>query len=321
MTELDTRMGRIDKVLTSGAKRFDEMGTHMSEAMSAGVEQAMKAMQSAAKSGAVAARSQAQEALEPLLLELKKMMTGVKKSAEESRGALVEGGRSAASDLGAAVTAAGASLTGASSKISGDITQAFEASTARILAVVEGSVAGYRKAADELAARLQSVERGLETLEGSVRRNAGQLEQAGGAMALAGKSVGSAADQLRQAASPIQASLQAVHGAAEGARDTLQMFQGGAQQMREAHAALVKTSTAAAEAFRSYEARFAGVDESLGKTFGEMRDGFDRIGDAVRDVVGSYDKHLGDAVRVLSGAVSDVTEAVEGLSMKIAEPV
>jgi uncharacterized protein YukE len=321
MVELEARMDGIGKALSSGAQNLDAMGGQMSRTMVEGLQRAMESLAAAATSGAEAARGQAQATLEPLLLELKHLMSEIRTSAEDSRGALVAGGRSAANDLGTAVAAAGESLTDASAKVSSEIIEAFDASTSRILSTVEGSVAEYRAVTDGLAAQLQDVARGFRTLEKSIQQNAERFSDAGVAVALAGQGFGTAADRLQQATAPVLSTLQAVESTAASTRDALRIAQDGSQQMREANTALSATAASAAKAFESYETRFSGVDKSLEATFGTMRDGVVALGEAVSEAVGTYDKHLSGAVGLLSGAIAEIRDAVDDIGAKIVEPV
>ena len=108
--EIDARMSRIDAVLSSGADRLDSMGGSITERMAEGLRQAMETIAAVATAGAAKARDQAQAELAPILGELKNLMEQIRLSAEESRGALVAGGRSAATDLGAALSKASTEL-------------------------------------------------------------------------------------------------------------------------------------------------------------------------------------------------------------------
>jgi methyl-accepting chemotaxis protein len=317
--EIDARMQRMDDVLSSGAARFDSMGGAMSEQMADGLRKAMECIAAAATSGAETAREHAQAGLAPVLSELKGLIGEIRNSAEDSRSALVAGGRSAADDLGAALSKVGDDLTGASARASTVLVESFQESTARMVGAIDGAVAGYMTTTQTLAARLATVEQGFDLLDQSVRRNVGQMVEVGGAMTSAGQAFGTASDQLRQAAAPVLSTLQTVEGAATSARDALRLVQETGAAMREAATAMAATSQAAVKAFESYEQRFAGVDAGLGQTVAKLKDGVIELGSQVTAVVVEYDKHLASALGSLRTGVQEIAEAVDGLGDKLAE--
>jgi hypothetical protein len=81
--------------------------------------------------------------------------------------------------------------------------------------------------------------------------------------------------------------------------------------MRDAASAMTASAQASIQAFGSYEKRFAGVDDSLGRTVATMKDGIVELGERVADVVQKYDDHLGRAVGSLKAGVDELAEAIE----------
>lgn len=311
--DIDARMQRIDDTLSAGASRFDAMGAAMSGQMADGLGKAMESIAAAAQAGATTAREQAQAGLAPVISELGHLIGAIRNSAEESRGVLVAGGRSAAQDLETALSKAGDQLSGASSRASEVLVQSFQDATARMVDAVEGAVGGYRTATEALATRLMVVEQSFGSLDQSVRRNVGQLEDAGGALTAAGRTFGTASDHLQKATAPVLTTLVTVESAATSARDALHLIQDTSSTMREAASAMAASSQAAVAAFKSYEQRFAGVDASLGQTIVTMRDGVIELGNSVTDVVTKYDEHLARAVGSLRSGVEEIAAVVENL--------
>lgn len=317
--EVDLRMQRIDESLSTGASRFDSMGSSMSEGLTEGLRHAMESIAAAASAGAVTAREQAQAELTPILVELKGLIGEIRNSADESRGALTEGGRSAAAQLGSAVTGVAQDLAGASATASAALVDAFDASTARMVASVEQALGGYKAATESLAARLTGVEQGFGALERSLGRQVVHLDTAGESLTSAGRTFGAASEQLNRSSAPILSSVQSVEAAATGAREALRNLQETGAAMRETASAMSAASEAAVSAFASYEQRFAGVDDGLGQTLGRLRDGVVELGNNVTEVVSKYDEHLGRAIGLLSSGVSEIAEVVDGLGDKLAK--
>ena len=315
--DLDNRMKSIDDVLSSGASRIDAMGTGMSDRLAEGLRHAMESIASASTAGADVARQHAQAGLAPVLSELTSLMSEMKKSADESRGALVDGGQSAARHLAEALANVGKELSSASTQASTELAGAFQSSTTRMLAAVEESVSGYRVATEALSARLAVVERGFGDLNAAVQRNVGHLETVGTSLTAAGRDFGAASDQLREATLPVLSTLETVSNAATGAREALQLVQETGGAMRDAASAMADASEAAISAFASYEKRFDGVDASLGQTVATLRDGVIELGTRVSEVVQSYDEHLAKAVNSLSGGVNELVEAVDGIGARV----
>jgi hypothetical protein len=309
--EIDGRMATIERALSTGAQQFQGMGQDMSRQMSEGLVAALKNVAAASAEGATVAREQSQAALAPLLADMRSMMADLRDAAREGGGALVQGGRTAASDFGAVIASAGDEITGASRRASEILVDAFGQSTSRMATGVEDALAGYRRATEELAARLASVQNGFAILEGAVGRNVAQLDSAEAALSGAGRTLGAASDQLRLAAGPVLSAVQTVEGAVQGTREVMRSMQETGGVMREAASAMTSSAQASIQAFGSYEKRFAGVDESLGRTVATMRDGIVQLGERVADVVQQYDDHLGRAVGSLKSGVDELAEAIE----------
>lgn len=274
-----------------------------------------------------------QAALEGLINQL---ISAVKDATGREMGMLVEAMQAAAKELsaaksgigdggaefGRALTAAAAkaseTLSNASERASEVLVRSFQESTARILDAVEGAVAGYRAATESLAGRLGVVEQGLGDVEQAVRRNVDHLSEAGGVLTDAGRSFGAASDQLRQATGPVLSTLQTVERLATSARDTLQIIQEASSALRQAGASMASGSEAAKATFESHKQRFESADESLGRTFATMRDGFVAVSDQVSTVVRQYDEHLARAVGGLRAAAEELAEAVSERDSKLA---
>lgn len=316
--EIDSRMQRIDQVLSSGASRFDSMGATMNEHMSAGLNNTMQSIAAAAQAGAATAREQAQAGLAPVLNELKALMGEIRNSADESRGVLVAGSQSAARELGAAMANVGGTLSGASSRASDVLVQSFQDATASMVAAVENAVGGYRAATDALATRMTNVEQSFGVLERSVRQSAEQLEGAGNNLTAAGRTFGTAAAQVERATAPVLTTLTTVENASASARDALRLVLETSSAVRDTAAAMTASSRSAIDAFQSYERRFEGVDASLGQTVAKMRDGVIELGNHVTEVVKQYDEHLARAVGQLRVGVDELSEALEGVGDKMA---
>ena len=317
--DIDARMRKIEDALSIGASRFDMMGTTMSEQMADGLRKAMESIASAAQSGAATAREHAQAELTPILSELKSLMGEIRNSAEESRVALVAGGKTAANDLGTAVSRVGGVLSDASSQASDVLVQSFANATSRMVSAVENALGGYRTATEALADRLDVVEQSFGSLDQSVRRNVDQLDQANGALTAAGRAFGTVSDQMQRAAAPVITTLQTMEAAASATRDTLSLVQETSSAIRASATAATASSQSAVSAFRSYEQRFAGVDASLGQTIAKMRDGVVELGNHVTDVVSKYDQHLARAVGQLRSGVEEISAAVEDIGAKLSE--
>ena len=315
---LEDKLSSLEATLTTGAQGIGAAGSDMTRSVAEGLQDVLGRFSEAGSRSAEAARERAQAELAPVLNELKTLMTGIRDSADESRGALVAGGRSAASDLEAAIGRVSERLIDASGQASSDLLNAFHDSTGRILVTVEDAISGYRTATEALAARIETVERGIGELEQAFRRDVALLQTTGDVLTTAGSSVGTAADRLRQATAPVLSTLQTVEGAASRAQETLATVHASGQAMRETATALASASRAAADAFDSYERRFAGVDDALKGTFEHMRDGTVMLGSQVSEVVGRYDEHLGRAIGLLSQGVADIAEAVDDIGGKIA---
>lgn len=123
--------------------------------------------------------------------------------------------------------------------------------------------------------------------------------------------------------------LQTVHGAFKLTVDPLNSAVVGLRTVNEALGARVQESaalqksliTAAADvrkaqeqmsqAFAEYEARFKGVDDSLGRTFVQLTEGVDTYTATVRDFVSGTEKQFSKALGELSNVLNELDGTVE----------
>lgn len=68
------------------------------------------------------------------------------------------------------------------------------------------------------------------------------------------------------------------------------------------------------DSWEDYRVRFEGIDESLERVFDQLDGGLKRYAESTRDYMQGLDKHAGEVVRSLAGAVKELEQTIEELA-------
>ncbi|MBC9176147.1 hypothetical protein [Pseudoroseomonas ludipueritiae] len=293
VSEIDDRMQRIDEMLSSGAERFNTMGSSVSQTLADGMRQAIESIQAAAATGAEAARVQAQAGIGPVLHELHDLMAEMKASAEESRVALTAGGTAAASQLQNALSQAGGNLSDASARASTQLATSFQEVSERILGVVEQRMGEMDARMTKMDQALASGARRFDTMGKSMADAMAEgVEQTIKSMQTAAKSGAVAArSQATAALEPLLVELQAT-------------MAGMQKSAAESGKALTKGGRSAAD---DLAAAVAAVGQNLAGASAE----------ASKQITAAFEASTKRILASVEGSVSGYRSATEGLATRL----
>lgn len=136
------------------------------------------------------------------------------------------------------------------------------------------------------------------------------------------------ADKLQQMLEGVNESQQALAETTQPLQDTARQFGETSQALQEVGNQIDSGASAMAQAveeigqlqeqirnsWQAYQERFEQVDQSLARTFQEIDEGLSRYTQSVQEFIQGIDRHTGEIVSQLSGAVSELQESVEELS-------
>ena len=114
------------------------------------------------------------------------------------------------------------------------------------------------------------------------------------------------AGPLRETATQVTEAGSTVQAASEEAARAAQRIRDGVEDLRKAQDSIAAT-------WSDHQQRFEGLDESLGDTFSQLEDGLARYSQSINEFVRSLDDHASQIVGQLSGAVTELREAIEEL--------
>jgi hypothetical protein len=295
--DLDSRIAGVDAALKNGAQSITGMSQGMSAAASAALEESLRIISGQAARAAEQAREQSQAHLLPLMEALRDLVSQIRQTADEGRGHLVDGGKTAADALALAGRMMGDRLTQASD----------EASTS------------LAHAATSMAERMDAAVIQFQSLERAVAGHIVHMQQTGETMTAAGTTFGVASERLRQAAEPVTTTLVTIEASAREAAESLRQATAAKGALESAASSLIDAATQANAAFQSYQDRFASTDEVLGRTFERLVGGVTDLSGEVAKVVADMQGHLANAVGALGGGVEQVREMIDSMTATVSD--
>lgn len=167
---------------------------------------------------------------------------------------------------------------------------------------ISESYRGLTAAADSLDRSTRQSERVLKDMTTFVDRINALREM----IESANREIAGAAEPVRRAALEIRAST-------ERTADTLERTEELVGRVVELVGDLEQHQQAVAQAWASYQERFEGIDESLGKVFRQIDEGLSNYCEQVKKFAEELDQSTSNTTRNLSGAAMDLNESIEAL--------
>jgi hypothetical protein len=112
----------------------------------------------------------------------------------------------------------------------------------------------------------------------------------------------------------LEASARAIDAAAAKSSDSAMATEKSAAALTDAMAAFAASQHRVEQTWGEYQKRFEGLDESLGRAFGEIDSGLQNYARNVRDFTQELDQHTGAITSALTGAVEVLQDAIEDLT-------
>lgn len=211
--------------------------------------------------------------------------------------ALEAAARRAGGDLSSAAEGAGATIREAA--------EAIGASAASLVSDLQAATAGFASTVDRLA----DVTKDGERLSSLTRNSISELQET--AILLDGT-----LKSLEQAGAPLAAAGRAITDQLRLQDKAIETLSGYAIVLREAAANVERSSAALEASWDQASARYTGLDESLRKAFVTINDGIQAFASNTKEYVVELDKSLSRSMNLLSGAISELNEAVDDLASK-----
>jgi methyl-accepting chemotaxis protein len=174
------------------------------------------------------------------------------------------------------------------------------------------------QSADELVNRLALLANNAGPLSEAMARaadstnqQAQRLEIAGRSTEEAGTKLSAAITELNAALAPVASATRSVSEAATSISSALKSHESASEELT---GQLIATASSAEKAWESYEGRFAGVDDALGKTLDGLVSATAEHATAVNQQIGELDSELAKAVSNLRDALEPLEELADEIS-------
>jgi hypothetical protein len=304
--ELESRIGRVDEAMTRGAQAITGMSAGMSEAASATLANALKAIADQAFRGAEQAREQSLAALQPVMQTLQAIAVELRERASEGSGLLVAGGKSAADLLTSAAGGIGNRMAGLESRI-GNI----DAALAKGAQSITGISDGLSKATST------ALEQSLATISGEAARGAEQArQQSQAALEPLLQSLQAMAEQIREQASKGSGHL------VDGGRSAAELLAAAAQSMsdqltaatREASANLERAANSMATRMDAAVLQFQQLERAVAGNVGHLQ----RTGETINSA-GTTFGTAATQLRLVAEPIQSTLTAVETSARQTAD--
>lgn len=180
-----------------------------------------------------------------------------------------------------------------------ELKRATETTTENMKQIVERfdeSVAKLRRSVADMqlvTTQTREVTEGLDGLIAAMRESHVEL-------AATAEPIRAAGDQFTATASAMARSSENMERGSQLLSNTLNNLAGLQEEIKDA--------------WEDYRSRFEGIDGSLERVFGQLDDGLKRYAESTRDYMQELDRHAGDVVRTLAGAVKELEQSIEELT-------
>lgn len=266
----------------NAGRDFESATREAGERLQRTMDEVIKAMASRQEESEAAAREAA--------MRVERQMAQIALALEAAAGR-------AGSDLSSAAEGAGATIRGAA--------EAIGTSAAGLVSDLQAATAGFAAAVDRLA----DVTKDGERVSSLTRNSISELQET--AILLDGT-----LKSLEQAGAPLAAAGRAITDQLRLQDKAIETLSGYAIVLREAAANVERSSTALEASWEQASARYTGLDESLRKSFVNISDGIQAFATNTKEFVVELDKSLARSMTLLSGAISELNEAVDDLASK-----
>jgi hypothetical protein len=304
--ELESRIGRVDDAMTRGAQAITGVSAGMSEAASATLANALKAIADQAARGAEQAREQSHAALQPVMQTLQAIAVELRDRASEGSGLLVAGGKSAADLLTSAAGGIGDRMAGLESRI-GNVDAALARGAQSITGISEGLS----------TATSTALEHSLRTISSEAARGAEQArQQSQAALEPLLHSLQSMAEQIRDQAAKGSGHL------VDGGRSAAELLAAAAQGMSdrltaatsEASKNLERAANSMADRMDAAVAQFQQLERAVAGHVGHLQ----RTGETI-DSAGTTFGNAANQLRQVAEPIQTTLIGVEASARQAAD--
>ncbi|NBC13319.1 MAG: anti-phage defense ZorAB system ZorA [Gammaproteobacteria bacterium] len=193
--------------------------------------------------------------------------------------------------------------------------------SASVEAIVEKLTEQQQQATADNTLRLKGLSetfskavQGLDDTLTKMRDTATRNEAAATKVAELVAALDAAARDMQGLSGPIQSAASDFKSTGETLTSQVQTLQTAAETVNTATQQLQASNAQTRHAWQDYEARFQGIDEALGKAFGELADGVQAYTTQVNDLLGQLDQHTAEISKQLGGANQELGERIEELA-------
>jgi len=201
------------------------------------------------------------------------------------------------------------------------IGESFANGAAALQQEMQSYVAGMNEKVGEMADRMQQssvdfgehADRMIASAE-SMQEVIEKVEDVAGVFDAIAKSGQASHEGLEKVSLKIEEVVATMSDLSENNAGAAESIGSASEEIRNSMDTLVQAQEQVAEAWRAYEERFAGVDETLGRIFGDIDDGMERYSAQYAEFLDKVDQYTANITKTLAAAIQQLGESVEELN-------
>lgn len=191
----------------------------------------------------------------------------------------------------------------------------------QISATVAEMTAELKKATETTTENMNQIVERFDESVAKLRRSVSDIQQVTTQTREMTEGMDSLITAMNESHSSLAATAEPIRVAGEQFSSTAAAMGRSSQNMEQSSELVSNTLTNLTElqeeikdSWEDYRARFEGIDESLERVFDQLDGGLKRYAESTRDYMQGLDKHAGEVVRSLAGAVKELEQTIEELA-------
>jgi ABC-type transporter Mla subunit MlaD len=311
-THLDQTIGKtMGEVMAPMASLLERMTENMAELNREAIEQMLLMFTERLQGAAAQEMSRLIDALQAVHGAISSLVADI----DTGRRAIADELTRASADLGRALSAAGETvetrLSGAAEDFSGAMgrsTAAFGVKVSAAIDSLSGTLDPLAQLLDGLQARLLGLDDAMTRQRASIETLISEMLAAMAGLQASAANVGAAAGPL----GPIAAAMNDSIGLLSEASARLGTLDGEFAMLTKL---LSSASGSLANAWQGTEIRFGKLDDNLARVFEQLNSGLETFRGGMESFVTDVDRSMAHSVKLLGGAVGELTDTVDGLTV------
>lgn len=231
----------------------------------------------------------------------------VRRQSEESVSQLADVFRQGAGELQDKVRQSVDEILEGLSTTIGEMSGRLDDAMGRMSAHLDNTSDAFSRAVGDLTgsvSEINSILTGARQLMGYLDQVTASARQANGALERTGEGLAATAEAIR--------------ASAESGGETARQLQTAVSSLGEGLEAFGAMQAELTTAWSEYRQRFERLDESLGRTFGELEEGLQRFATSIHQFMTDLDGEVGKITNSLGGAVTELGDRIEDLTETLA---